>query len=140
MYAPKIINLKMIGRIFNQLQDVIEYVPPHFNARIGKEVISGIKQRQKSQTATTDYVITNICIHPKQILDIRTLNSANARNDHSLLLGKMKLTLMPKRDKNTTTKVVKINIESLWDPATKDLYQKRLKGKINTNPILECKC
>ena len=74
-----------------------------------------------------DYIITNRCLQPLQILDIRTLNSANIGSDHKLLLGKIKI----KANKiiRSSIQEEKINVESLWDKSIKELYQKRLKEK-----------
>ena len=71
-------------------------------------------------------------MHPSQILDIRTLNSANVGADHKLLMGKLKLKIRPKKPKEPIT-TEKINVEALWNKSTKDLYQRRLTKKLDRN-------
>lgn len=169
---------------YDQLQNTIESLPNDqqsiilgdFNARIGNQIIPGIKQRfnenvlndngelmidlcalnelrinntfydhkeqhkftfgsTRGYRSTIDYIVTNRYIHPLQILDVRTLNSANVGSDHSLLLAKIKLKLKPQKKQEQATRESKINIESLWDPSIKQLYEKRLTEKIQVNPI-----
>ncbi|XP_045480919.1 uncharacterized protein LOC123685307 [Harmonia axyridis] len=145
------------------------------NARIGSEIIPGIKQRfneevinsngellinlcalselrinntffhhkaqhkytfenSRGQRSTIDYILSNRHIHPAQVRDVRTLNSANVNSDHRLLMGKVKLKLPLKRN-NKNRKEQKLNVESLWHDSTRVLYQRRLQEKIETNPI-----
>ena len=82
-----------------------------------------------------DYIITNRCLQLLEILDIRTLNSANIGSDHKLHLGKIKI----KANKVIRSSIQgeKINVESLWNKYIKELYQKRLKEKIKNKPINE---
>ena len=46
-----------------------------------------------------DYIVTSRHLHPSQILDIRTLNSADVGSDHSLLLGKINLKLTSQKNR-----------------------------------------
>ena len=146
-----------------------------FNARIGNEVVPGVKQKfnenvlndngelminmcaftelrinntfydhkaqykftftnTRNHKSTIDYIVTNRHIHPQQVLDVRTLNSADVGSDHSLLLGKIRIKLRPQHNYKPTNKVEKINVESLWDPTIKELYENRLKEKIKSMP------
>lgn len=73
-----------------------------------------------------DYIVTSRHLHPKQILDVRTLNSANVGSDHSLLLAKITLECTPKNRQGPSLQQQKINIESLWDTSVRKLYEKRL--------------
>lgn len=168
---------------YEELQNTLDSIPNtepiillgDFNARIGSDVIHGVKQRfneeqlngngelminfcaynelrinntffphkdqykytfqnTRGQKSMIDFIVTNRKIHPAQVLDIRTLNSANAGNDHSLLLGKFRLQIKPKKQPERT-KIQRINIDSLWHESTKQLYQDRLAQKIEDNPV-----
>lgn len=81
-----------------------------------------------------DYVLTNRGIHPTQILDVRTLNSANVGTDHSLLLTKIRMKIKPKKEITENITEEKFIIESLWNESTKQLYQSRIRKHIETNP------
>lgn len=169
---------------YDQLQDTIESITPNettiilgdFNARIGNDIIPGIKQRfnedvtndngelminlctinelrinntffnhkdqykytfenTRGQRSMIDYILSSRHLHPVQVQDIRTLNSANVGSDHKLLLGKIKLKLSLKQQKGPKKEEQKYNIESLWDQSTRTLYQHRLREKIERNPI-----
>ncbi|XP_030754777.1 craniofacial development protein 2-like [Sitophilus oryzae] len=186
VYSPEDNKPKQERKSFyNQLQNTIQSLPSDqqkililgdFNARIGNQIIPGIKQRfnenvlndngelmidlctfnklrinntfydhkeqhkftfsnTRGHRSTIDYIVTNRYIHPLQILDIRTLNSADVGSDHSLLLAKIKLKFKPHKKLGRATQEVKINIESLWDLSIKQLYEKRLTEKIQVNPI-----
>ncbi|XP_057671201.1 craniofacial development protein 2-like [Diorhabda carinulata] len=187
IYAPEDNKPKQERESFyEQLQNITESLPQNesiiilgdFNARIGNEVIPGVKQRfnenilndngellmnlcslcdlrinntffdlkpqykstfrnSRGQQSTIDYIVTNRHIHPAQIQEVRTLNSANAGSDHSLLLGKIKMKLNLGRNREPRAHTEKINIESMWDTTIKELYKNRLKGKIDKNPIEE---
>lgn len=80
-----------------------------------------------------DFIVTNRKIHANQIQDVRTLN-ANTRNDYSIVLGKFELKMQPRKSARKTT-MEKINIEALWHEITKELYQNRLKEKIENDSI-----
>lgn len=60
--------------------------------------------------STIDYILTNRCLHPCQILDLRTLNSANAGSGHSLLLWKIKLKFKSRKIRNLTLPEEKLDI------------------------------
>lgn len=89
----------------------------------------------RGQQSIIDYVITNRHIHPSQILDIRTLNSANIGSDHKLLFGKIRMKLKPNKNTSPIKSEEKINVESLWNKSVRDLYQRRLKCKVENNPL-----
>lgn len=125
-------------RFYEELQDTIESLAPDdmllvlgdFNARIGTDIIPGVKQRfnedilndngelminlcslnelrinntffhhraqykytfenSRRHRSIIDYIVSNRQVHPAQILEIRTLNSADVSSDHKLLLGKL---------------------------------------------------
>ena len=147
VYAPEDCKPKVEKDTFyDLLQQSLGKNPPNervlilgdLNARIGNDVINGVKQRfneetynddctmlvqfcadnelrinntyfdhkiqhkitwqnTRSQKSTLDYVISNRHIHPSQILDVRSLNSADNGSDHSLVLCKMRLQLQKRR-------------------------------------------
>ncbi|XP_044749781.1 uncharacterized protein LOC123310378 [Coccinella septempunctata] len=186
-YAPEDNKMKQVREEFyDQSQGVVESIPQRkpvimlgdFNARIGNEVLPGIKQRfnedvlnyngellvnmcalnelrinntffdhkpqykytfsnTRGQQSMIDYIITNRCLQPLQILDVRTLNSANIGSDHKLLLGKIKIKLKPHKNTGPTSPEEKINVGALWNESTTQLYQQRLKEKIKNNPLVE---
>lgn len=80
------------------------------------------------------YILTERHIHP-QVLDVKTLNSADIGSDHPLLLGKIKIKFRPQKNLKLTTEVEKINIETLCDPTVKERYEKRVKDKIESTLI-----
>lgn len=84
-----------------------------------------------------DYIVTSRHLHPKQILDVRMLNSANVGSDHSLQLAKITLECTPKNRQEPALQQQKINIESLWDTSVRKLYEKRLEEKIELLKIDE---
>lgn len=57
---------------------------------------------------TIDYILTNRYLHPCQILDVETLNSANVGSDNSLLLGKNYLKFKLRKTRNLTVSEEKI--------------------------------
>lgn len=91
----------------------------------------------RGHQTTIDYILTNRKVHPSQIIDVRTLNSANINTDHNLLMAKISIKL--KLSRNTAKQLVKETkfiLESLThDQSTKLLYQKRLSEKIESKPI-----
>lgn len=84
-----------------------------------------------------DFVITNRILHPSQILDVRTLTSAHAVTQHSLVLCKVRVLLCKLNGKKKPNYITKFNVESLKDESIKILYQRRLDGKITQNPVAE---
>lgn len=141
------------------------------NARIGNEIIAGIKNRfnedttkdngemltcfcamnelrinntfylhkpqhkftyenTRGQKSTIDYIITSRNIHPSKILDVRVLCSANTGTNHNLVLAKIR-----KNTFNIKTKprkiTEKLNMESISDETTKNLYRRRLEQRID---------
>ena len=185
-YAPDISKPKEERRSFyEELQSIVDLIPSHhriilmgdLNARVGNEIINGVKQRFNEHTSNDngdlltdfcaqnnfrinntyfdhnlkykytfmnslgqqsviDYIITNRLFLPTEILDVRTLNSANIGSDHALLLCKVRTHFQIKR-KETSEPIEKLNIESLSYESTRELYCKRLQGKIDQNPVLE---
>lgn len=86
--------------------------------------------------STIDFIITNKVVHPRNILDVRVLSSANVGTDHNLVM--MKIRECPVRKRNEiAVKVEKFNIESFTDESTQQLYKNRLKYKIQCNNISE---
>lgn len=59
-----------------------------------------------------DFIVTNRNIYPIQILDIRTLNSAEAGSEHKLVLAKIWINITQKKDLDRIT-VEKFNVQSL---------------------------
>lgn len=92
-------------------------------------------ENAQGHRSVIDYIITNRKFHPREILDIRTLNSSTIGNGHKLVLGKVLLGSSKLQRKEKVTE--KINIESIYDPTTRDLYRKRLEEKIKQDRILE---
>ncbi|XP_045477011.1 craniofacial development protein 2-like [Harmonia axyridis] len=130
VYAPEDNKPKKERELFyDQLQETVERQPANeamivlgdFNARIGSEIIPGINSdlMRRGQTSTIDYILSNRHIHPAQVRDVRTLNSANVNSDHRLLMGKVKLKLPLKRNNKTNRKEQKLNVESLWHDSTR---------------------
>ncbi|XP_056643832.1 craniofacial development protein 2-like [Diorhabda sublineata] len=144
IYAPDSSKTQADIDIFYQtLQTVLDGIPNHdgiiilgdFNARIGDELIPGIKNRFNEETINeSDYVITNKNIHPTRIQDTRSLTSANAGTNHQLVMAKMRTTIQRSCNK-PIEEVSKLNIESLLDKLTKYLHQQRLREKIAANNI-----
>ena len=91
----------------------------------------------RGQESIIDFVITNRNVLPSQIVDIRTLNSANVGTDHNLVLCKYRAVLQLTRKKKTVPPIEKYNIESFMNEGTKHLYQQRLLRKIQLNQIHE---
>lgn len=92
----------------------------------------------QDRKSTIDYILTNKYILPSQILDVRTLNSANVGSDHGLLLGKIKIECTSKKKYiQTDLTQKKIELEALRDVTVRELYQKRLEEKIQQQPINE---
>ena len=85
-------------------------------------------QNTRGQQSTTDYIVSNRKIHPSQIVDVRSLNSADNGSDHSLVLCKMRLLLQKNRKDFITEE--HLNKELLTD-------ESRLEGIINENPLIE---
>jgi len=90
----------------------------------------------RGQQSVIDYIITNKHFLPKQILDVRTLNSANIGSDHDLVLCKIRLKYRVQNKKNTQVRE-KLNVELLSDSSIQHLYSSRLREKISTWPIEE---
>ncbi|XP_045466584.1 craniofacial development protein 2-like [Harmonia axyridis] len=93
-------------------------------------------QNSRGQSSTIDYILSNRAIHATQILDVRSLTSANIGSDHFLALCKLRIYIQKKKLSLSPEKE-KWNIESLNDPSTRELYQTRLYKKIESNSILE---
>jgi hypothetical protein len=83
--------------------------------------------------STIDYILTNKNIYPSKILDVRSIMTAEIASDHRMVLGKLRLKLKCKQRMEKEYEF-KINIDSLQDDSTKDLYRRRIQ------PILEQKC
>lgn len=90
----------------------------------------------RGQQSMIDYILSNRSIKPQQVLDVRTLNSANVGTDHSMVLCKILLE-SPRKTKSTKVTVEKYNIESLTDESTRHLYQNRLSSKLREIDIAE---
>lgn len=184
VYAPDITKSREERRMFyEQLQNEIDKITPNqrlllmgdFNARIGDDIVHGIKQRfheqvnndngdllvefcaqnslrinntffahdfkykytftnAQGQQSMIDYVITSRQFKPTEILDVRTLNSANIGSDHALVLCKIRLNItFRKRTNKEYTE--KFNLESFQNDSTKDLYARRLEDKNSTQFI-----
>ena len=58
-------------------------------------------QNTRGQHSTTNYIVSNRKIHPSQILDVRSLNSADIGSDHSLVLCKIRLLIQKNRKKGS---------------------------------------
>lgn len=88
----------------------------------------------RGQSSMIDYIISNRLIHPSQILDVRTLTSANIGSDHGLVLGKLGMTVQ-RRKKPPKITTEKFNIELIHQDSIRDLYKRRLSQKIVDNGI-----
>ena len=82
----------------------------------------------RGQQSAMDYIVSNRKIHTSQIVDVRSLNSADIGSDHSLVLCKMRLLLQKNRKDFITEE--HLNKELLTD-------ESRLEGIINENPLIE---
>jgi len=82
-------------------------------------------ENTRGYRSTTDYILTNKNIYPSQILDIRSMMTVEIGSDHRLVLGKLRLKLKCKQRIEKKYEF-RINIESLQDESTKDLYRRRL--------------
>lgn len=74
----------------------------------------------RDQNSMIDYIITNRTVHPSQILDVRTLTSANVGTDHGLVLCKYRFKAIPIKKKQPLY-IEKFNVESLQDSSTRAL-------------------
>ncbi|KAK9881036.1 hypothetical protein WA026_014379 [Henosepilachna vigintioctopunctata] len=111
-------NLRINNTFYNH-KDIYKYT--FFNSR--------------KQTSMVDYIVTNRNILPSQILDVRTLNSANVGTDHKLLLGKIRMRLRRNSEQCRVVNQEKFNVEELCNEPTKILYQQKLAAKIDESPI-----
>lgn len=89
----------------------------------------------RDNKSVIDY-ITNRNITPKQVLDVRSLTSANVGSDHPLVLGKLRMITTPER-RAPVVETEKFNIESLINESTQKLYETRLKQHIAANSVGE---
>ncbi|XP_050455237.1 craniofacial development protein 2-like [Cataglyphis hispanica] len=90
----------------------------------------------RSQTSMIDFIISNRAVHPTQVVDVRSLSSADVGSDHRLVLGKIRLTTQLKR-RLPPVMIKKLNIESIQDDTIKALYEWRLRQKIRENGIAD---
>ncbi|XP_050516391.1 uncharacterized protein LOC126891253 [Diabrotica virgifera virgifera] len=88
----------------------------------------------RGRNSMIDYIITNRQIHSRDIIDVRTLSSANVGSDHGLVLGKINIEFNTQRKRNTKVEE-KLNIESLEDQGTQNLYRNRLTEKLNSHNL-----
>jgi len=79
-------------------------------------------QNTRGQHSTIDYIVSNRKIHPSQIVDVRSLNSADIGSDHSLVLCKMRLLLQKNRKKDFITEE-RLNKELLTDESIRYSYK-----------------
>lgn len=94
-------------------------------------------QNTRGQQSIIDFVISNRAIHPSQILDVRSITSANIGTDHNLVLCKLRMNIQRKRQEKNKCTRNKFNIESLSNTSTKNLYQTRIDEKIETDGVQE---
>lgn len=154
VYAPEDCKPKIDkDEFYDTLQSSLDKIPRNqpvlvlgdLNARIGNNVIHGIKNRfneeacndngvmltqfcadnelrinntffkhkiqhkitwqnNRNQTSILDYIVSNRNLHPSQILDVRSLNSADIGSDHSLVLCKLRLQLQKIKKKKRSPK------------------------------------
>lgn len=90
----------------------------------------------RGQTSMIDFIITNRTVHPSQILDVRSLTSANVGSDHLLILGRFRLAIQRKK-KPSPVFVEKLNIELMEDSIIKSLYRNRLRQKLDEEERIE---
>lgn len=72
-----------------------------------------------------DFIVTNRHIHPQQVMDVRTLSSADAGTDHGLVLCELRLDM--KLQKRPPWLIEKLCVEKMSDPAIRGFYQARLR-------------
>lgn len=84
---------------------------------------------RRGQTSMIDFVITNRRLHPQQVLDVRTLSSADAGTDHGLVLCVLRLDLST--NKSRPVMVEKLNVEKMSDPSIRGFYRSRLREKLD---------
>ncbi|XP_050455169.1 craniofacial development protein 2-like [Cataglyphis hispanica] len=90
----------------------------------------------RSQTSMINFIISNRAVHPTQVVDVRSLSSADVGSDHRLVLGEIRLTTQLKR-RLPPVMIEKLNIESIQDDTIKALYEWRLRQKIRENGIAD---
>lgn len=56
-----------------------------------------IRFNTRGQKSSIDYIITNRNVHPSQILDVRSLTSADLSSDYRLVLRKIKIAIQKNR-------------------------------------------
>ena len=83
-------------------------------------------QNTRNQISTIDYIVSNRKLHPTQILDVRSLNSAEIGSDHSLVLCKFRLQVQEMKRKEIVIQQ-KLNLELLEEESIRFLDQKRLE-------------
>lgn len=91
----------------------------------------------RGHTSTIDFIVTNRVIPPTSILDVRSLTSADIGSDHALVIGKLRLISLQKKQAKTCEERTKIKTEGLADQTTRELYANRLKEKVTNNNIQE---
>lgn len=92
--------------------------------------------REYKRSKFNNWLHHNREIHPSQILDVRTLTSANVKTQHGLILHKYRFKAKLLKRKPPLN-ITKFNIESLQDDSTKRLYRNKLERKIASNLITE---
>ncbi|KAH1024973.1 hypothetical protein HUJ05_009793 [Dendroctonus ponderosae] len=126
VYAPDTGKPKSeIDKLYQSIKAVLDNIPRlddmiilgDLNARIGNNVVSGVKNR---------FIKENLTVLP----------SANAGTNHNLVVAKITANVQYTK-KQTSVKVSQRNIESPTVPLTKVLYQQRLNKKIESNHIVE---
>jgi len=93
-------------------------------------------ENMREYRSTIDYILTNKNIYPSKILDVRSIMTAETASDHRMVLGKLRLKLKCKQRMEKEYEF-KINIESLQDDSTKDLYRRRIQPTLEQNCIIE---
>lgn len=77
-----------------------------------------------------DYCIMNRQIDPQNVIDLRTLSSANIGCDHGLVLAKLELQIKIIKLKELQTTEEKLNNENVQNEGTEELYHSRLRDML----------
>lgn len=90
----------------------------------------------RNQKSSIDFVISNWLVHPSQILDVRTLTSANVGTEHGLVQCKYRCKAHTSK-KKPPVYIEKYNLEGFRDDSTKLMYGKRLEEKLRLMHLRE---
>lgn len=87
---------------------------------------------RRGQASMIDFIISNRHVHPQQILDVRTLSSADAGTQHGLVLCELRIDFSQRKQQPVIFE--KLCVEKMSDPSIRSFYRSRLHGKLESVP------